>query len=247
MGLDFGSARGAQPFKGWGLPSGPATTGGGIWGKPPAFQPPTGGGGMIGPPQGGLGAGGGFPIGGPAIGAGGGWQVGGKSPLVPQGPKGWPGASTTGQPGSIWGQGWNPAWGIWNLLTGNDPNQGGPFSLNPPQAIMDAIRQQGIADAGAQERSARLGLQARGDVDPSTYGFQALQSQLGGQARTSQALNQANLGLRQGQLEQYWNMLQALLREASASDRAKLQPQGGGGFDWGGLLGGLGNVAGAVF
>lgn len=142
---------------------------------------------------------------------------------------------------------WNPVFTIADLIrnaiTGANPGFGGAFGLNPPAAIMEGVRGQAVADAGARERAARLGLQSRGDVDPSTYGFQALQSQLQGQDQTSRAMNQANLGLRQQQLQNYWGLLNAMLREGSATDRAYLgaaQQQQGGGFDWGGLLGGLG-------
>lgn len=134
-----------------------------------------------------------------------------------------------------------------NAFLGGDPNYGGAFSLNPPRAIMDSIRNQAFQDAGAQERAARLGLQSRGDSDPSTYGFQALQSQLRGQDRTSQALNQASLGLRQGQLDNYWRLLSQLLsgqlgaENANIGARAQQQRPG-----LGGLVGGLGGLLGGL-
>jgi hypothetical protein len=90
---------------------------------------------------------------------------------------------------------------------GGDPNFGGAYSLNPPEAIMSGIRGQAVQDSGARERAARLGLQARGDTDPSTYGFQSLMSQLGGQDQTARTMGQADLGLRQQQLQNYWDML----------------------------------------
>ena len=183
------------------------------------------------------------------------WGGGGPGGMIPR-----PGATPGGGPPSAGGAGgtppwaagspnapWNPANAIWNLLTsagtGGDPNFGGAFGLNPPAAIMEGVRGQAVADAGARERAARLGLQSRGDQDPSTYGFQALQSQLRGQDQTSRAMSEASLGLRQQQLQNYWQLLNALLREGSASDRAQLNPGGGGGFDWAGLVSGLGGLA----
>jgi len=222
-----------------------------------------GGMGLEGFPIGGKGGGGGYPIGNPVGGGGGGstWNPkggggvglpvptggGGKNPWTPAAPM--PG----GGPPAPFSQGTNPGWStVWDLLrnavTGGDPNFGGAFGLNPPQAIMDAIRSGAIADAGAQERAARLGLQSRGDADPSTYGFQALMSQLGGQDRTARTLSEANLGLRQQQLQNYWNMLRMAFGDAEASNRARIGAGAGqgGGFDWGGLIGGVGSLAGLL-
>lgn len=141
-----------------------------------------------------------------------------------------------------------------NAFMGGDPNYGGAFSLNPPQAIMDALRGQTTRDQGAYERAARLGLQSRGDVDPSTYGFQALQSQLQGQDRASNQMNQNALALRQGQLDNYWRLLSQLLGAQVSTNQTEMQgrwahanqPSGLGGAlgGLGGLLGGLGGRGG---
>lgn len=107
---------------------------------------------------------------------------------------------------------------------------------------MQGIRQQAVADAGARERAARLGLQSRGDIDPSTYGFQALQSQLQGQGQTAQAMSQADLALRQQQQENYWRALMAMLGEYGQNQRTYIGTEAqraGPGFDWGGLAGGI--------
>lgn len=128
-----------------------------------------------------------------------------------------------------------------NLIThgvrGDVPGYGGVFGLNPPPEIMNAIRTQAVGDANAQQRAARLGLQSRGDIDPSTYGFQSLMSDLQGQRGTAQALNQANLGLRQGQLDNYWRLLNSLLGAQQGLEQtnigARSQERG---FDWGSLI-----------
>lgn len=116
----------------------------------------------------------------------------------------------------------------------------GAFGLNPPEAIMNQVRQRSVADAGAQQRAARLGLQSRGDVDPSTYGFQALQSQLGGQAQTANAMSNADLALRQQQL----GFLQALLGQYAGANTqfhvAQLNRPPDPGFDWSSLIPGIG-------
>lgn len=80
-------------------------------------------------------------------------------------------------------------------------NQAGFFGAEPPQSILDAVRQQSIADSQAQARSARLGLMGNASVDPSTYGFQALMSDLQGQQNTAKAVNDANLALRMKQMD----------------------------------------------
>lgn len=111
--------------------------------------------------------------------------------------------------------------------------QAGAFGPHPPQAIMDATRQRIIADNAAQARSARLGLMGRTDVDPSTYGFQALMSDLQGQRNLQQGLSEADLKLRQQQME----FLQKLLfgeqgfQQASALQRSA--PREGGGIKLG--------------
>jgi hypothetical protein len=188
--------------------------------------------------------------------------MGGKAPWGPG-----PGAQIA--PGKPWGQSqtppgwslfgggpggspqtWNPAWGIAGLLQhaagGGDPSFGGAFGLNPPEAIMSGVRSRAISDAGARERSDRLRLAGRSDVDPSTYGFQSLMSGLQSGSDISRSLGAADLGLRQGQLENYWRMLMALLGEGGTSDRAQLQANSGGGFDWGGLARGAGQIGGSL-
>lgn len=122
---------------------------------------------------------------------------------------------------------------------------GGVFGVNPPSEIMGGVRQRAIQDAGAQERAARLGLQSRGDIDPSTYGFQTLQSQLQGQQGTQRALGEADLGLRQQQLENYWRLLNSLLGAYGGIETAKYgQPKKQGGL--GGVLGGIGGLLGGI-
>ena len=112
---------------------------------------------------------------------------------------------------------------IQNAMRGGDPNYGGAFSLNGSSAVRQGMRGQMIQDAGAQERAARLGLQARGDTDPSTYGFQALMSQLGGQDRTAKAMSAADLGMKQQQMQQYWQMLSQLLSGQLGVDQTERQ------------------------
>lgn len=127
-----------------------------------------------------------------------------------------------------------------NLIThgvrGDMPGYGGVFGINPPPEIMNALRSDMIGDANANQRAARLGLQSRGDADPSTYGFQSLMSDLQGQRGVSDAMNRANLGLRQGQLDNYWRLLLGMLGETGANERANMQRPQDPGFDWGSLI-----------
>jgi len=136
-----------------------------------------------------------------------------------------------------------------NLIThgvrGDMPGYGGAFSLNPPQGILDSARQQQVSDAGAQERAARLGLRSNPNTDPSTYGFQSLISQLQGQSNTSRNMAQADMGLRQQQLQNYWNLLSTLYGgHQGALNTIASQPQQQSG--WGQFLGGIGNAVGAA-
>ena len=139
---------------------------------------------------------------------------------------------------------------VQNAYLGGDPNKGGAFSMAPPQYIMDAIRSRGIADAGAQERAARLGLQSRGDADPSTYGFQALMSQLGGQDRTAKSLSDANLALSQQQQQNYWDMLRQLLAAQVSTNQTEISGRWGQANQpspWGQVAQGGGALLGSLF
>ena len=138
----------------------------------------------------------------------------------------------------------------YGMMAPGDPNrpwwpEGGAFDINPPSEIMGGVRQRAVQDAGAQERAARLGLQSRADIDPSTYGFQELQSHLQGQQGVQNQLGAADLGLRQQQLENYWRLLNSLLGSYGGIESAKYgQPKGGGGL--GGFLGGVGGLLGGI-
>lgn len=137
-----------------------------------------------------------------------------------------------------------------NAFLGGDPNYGGAFSLNPPSAIMAAMRGRMVDDAGAQQRAARLGLQARGDADPSTYGFQALMSDLQGQRNVAQGMNQADLSLRQQQLENYWRLLSQLLGGQISVEQTERSGRWGAANQpspWGQVAQGAGGLAGAFF
>lgn len=127
---------------------------------------------------------------------------------------------------------------------------GGIFGPNPPPGILAAIRGQAVQDAGARERSARLGLQTRGDTDASTYGFQALMSQLGGQDQTARAMSGADLALRQQQLAFLQNLLGQYLGAGNAWDMQNRQNAFQGsqrpGF-LGQAAGALGGLAGMAF
>lgn len=101
---------------------------------------------------------------------------------------------------------------IGNAYAGGD----GAFGMNPPPGILAAIRGQAVQDAGAREQAARRGLQTRGDTDPSTYGFQALMSQLQGQDQTARTMSQADLAMRQQQLQ----FLQSLLGQYMGNNTA---------------------------
>lgn len=143
-----------------------------------------------------------------------------------------------GQINSLWDR-------VQDIIGGGAGSQsmtGGAFGYNPPSAIMAGIRGQAVQDAGARERSARLGLQSRGDTDPSTYGFQALMSQLGGQDQTARTMSQADLGMRQQQLAFLQNLLgQALGANVSLEGQNR---QSRAAWESGGGRSGLGQAAG---
>jgi hypothetical protein len=119
-------------------------------------------------------------------------------------------------------------------------NQGlglGPWGADP--RITEMLRAQAIQDAHAQSRSARLGLMGRSDVDPSTYGFQALMSDLQGQGQVANAVNQSTLQQQMSQQE----FIRRLLSQASAQEAAvRAAKAGKSGFDWGGLAKGVGTA-----
>jgi hypothetical protein len=125
---------------------------------------------------------------------------------------------------------------------GDAPGYGGVFGINPPQGIMDAVRQRAISDAGASQRAGQLSIAGRSDVDPSTYGFQSLMSQLQGGSDVSRALGQADLGLRQQQLQNYWNLLNAQL----GAHTSQLNTEVGGRWAHANQPGFLGQLAGGV-
>lgn len=135
---------------------------------------------------------------------------------------------------------------IQNAMRGGSGDYGGIFGTNPSAGAMAGMRQRMVQDAGAQERAARLGLQARGDADPSTYGFQALQSQLQGQGQVAQGMNQADLAMRQQQHDRYWQMLQQLLAGQLGVDQTERQGRWSAAAQpgvLGGALQGLGGLA----
>lgn len=71
--------------------------------------------------------------------------------------------------------------------------QGGMFGQQGDPRITAMLRSQALQDATAQGRSNRLGLLGRSSVDPSTFGFQSLMSDLNTQGQTANAMNQATL------------------------------------------------------
>ena len=147
---------------------------------------------------------------------------------------------------------------IGDIIGGGKASQGmngGAIGVNPPPGILAAIRSQGSRDAGARERSARLGVQsqaARGESDPSTFGFQALMSQLGGQDQTARSMSQADLGLRQQQLAFLQNLLGQYLGSNVSLEGQNRQSRaaweaGGGRSGLGQAAGIAGQAAGAYF
>ena len=122
-------------------------------------------------------------------------------------------------------------------------NRAGMFGTEPPAAMMNALREQGIADAGAQARSARLGLAGRSDVDPSTYGFQSLMSDLQGQGQVAQNMSRANLAARMQQMQFLQRLLSQAIGGQQGLQMAELSQPG---FDWGGLMGGAGQTAAGI-
>jgi hypothetical protein len=71
--------------------------------------------------------------------------------------------------------------------------QGGMFGQQGDPRITAMLRSQALQDATAQGRANRLGLLGRSSVDPSTFGFQSLMSDLNTQGQTANAMNQATL------------------------------------------------------
>lgn len=174
----------------------------------------------------------------PAIG-----QGSGAPPLM--GPDAWLAEGNPFRSGAV-----GPAGGLLEMaFLGRNPNFGGAFSLNPPQAIMDATRQQMISDAGARERANRLNLVGRSSVDPSTLGFQSLMSQIAGQSELSRGLGAADLGLRQQQLQNYWDLFNRLIAGQLGVDLTERQGRwqdAAAGSGLGQFLGGLGSLGGAL-
>lgn len=126
----------------------------------------------------------------------------------------------------------------------------GMFGQQGDPRITAMLRQQAIEDAGAQGRQMRLALQSRTDIDPSTYGFQALMSGLQGQDQVSKAMNQAQLQQSLSAQQWYRNMMAQLLQSQMGGQFGVAQAYAGRppeqGFDWGSLLGGAGQLIGAI-
>lgn len=132
---------------------------------------------------------------------------------------------------------------ISNIMQGliRNAGAGGAFGMNPPQGIMDAMRQRAMSDYGAQQQQSRLALQANQGIDPSTYGFNSLMSQYQGQKGVQDQLGQGDLALRQQQLQ----FLQQLMGQGLGFQQGKEvatinRPRQG--TDWGGIIGGIGNL-----
>lgn len=111
----------------------------------------------------------------------------------------------------------------------------------PDPGITAMLRQQAIQDAQAQARSARLGLMGQTTVDPSTYGYQSLMSDLQGQKQVADSVNQAQLQ----QSLAFQQFIRSLLEQQNQSEwsaymNAQNQP---GVF---GSLPGVGSVVGAL-
>lgn len=122
---------------------------------------------------------------------------------------------------------------------------GGAFGLEPPAALMKSIRGRAVRDAGAQERAARLGLQSRGDTDPSTYGFQSLLSQVQGQRSVADQLGNADVALRAQQLQ----FLQDLLKQYYGGEtgiRGAEASRPEQGSSWLDLVPGIGSLIGGI-
>jgi hypothetical protein len=181
------------------------------------------------------------------MGGGGGFRgaVGGTpGPGDPKGALGRLGIDPAGWGGSGGGPTAGGPYGTYDRLI-QDALRGGAFGMEPPSGIMAGMRGQAIQDAGARERAARVGLQSRGDTDPSTYGFQALMSQLGGQDQTAKAMSNADLGLRQQQLAFIQDLLKQWYSGRVSMDVARTgQPNQG--FDVYGFLQGNARAAGAA-
>lgn len=130
--------------------------------------------------------------------------------------------------------------------------QGGMFGQQGDPRITAMLRQQAIADAGAQGRSARLGLLGRSDVDPSTYGFQNLMSGLQGQGQVANAVNQAQLQQSLGAQDWYRNLFSGSAGNTQNYQNQRNLAQQQAGFRppknlLGDIAGSAGTAAGALF
>lgn len=224
----------------------PISGGGGVGGYQPI--PGSGGGGVPGSGGGMSPSTGGFRPGVTLPGGGwapvGGYTPGGGTMPIPgsSGGGGRPGATPGAGPVHPVNPGLINSWDIISeLLKGAFSS--GMLDPNSPQR-MGAIRSRAISDAGANERAARLSLAGRSDVDPSTYGFQSLMSQLKGGSDISQALSRAQLGMQ----EQDINRLMNLLGQYYSGQVGIFtgQNNSGGGFPWGTVLSGLGTLLGGL-
>jgi hypothetical protein len=144
-----------------------------------------------------------------------------------------------GSPGAGSGPGLINSWDIISSLL-RKAFEGGQFD---PATQMANIRSQAISDAGAGQRAAQLQLAGRSNVDPSTFGFQNLMSQLQGQSDISQSLSHAQTQMQQQQQQRLYDILgkyyQGQLGQYLGNNNS-------GGFDWGGLLQGLGGLLGGI-
>lgn len=119
--------------------------------------------------------------------------------------------------------------------------QGGGFGAQGDPRITQMLRSQALQDATAQGRSARLGLLGRSSVDPSTFGYQSLMSDLNSQGQVANAMNQAQLQQALSAQDWYRNLfsgsamgtqgfqnqgLLAAQQEAYAKDARKKNPLG---------------------
>lgn len=113
----------------------------------------------------------------------------------------------------------------------------GFYSPEKNQALFDSVRSNAVGDAQALMQRNRLTAQSMG-TDPATAASYALQSDLQGQGNVSDALNKTALQ----QLLNRENLSQDLLKTYLSGMLGRSNDSGGGGTDWGSILGGLGGL-----
>lgn len=118
----------------------------------------------------------------------------------------------------------------------------GNLGPNPSQGMLDALRSQALESSEAARSRGELAAQSM-DVDPATRASYALRSGLQGQSDVSRSLNDV-VANSYAERQKFAQML--LQQMIGGIQQQNVATSGRGGTDWGGILGGLGSVGGAI-